>query len=272
MRRLFSSCSTSTLRICPTCSGLTQMWAHQNCNRHFLRQRETPNVALNDLSGFKPQGDVQCHHERIKSSANQTCRQRIITLKDWSGFNSQNLPNIGWAYATTGKFKSSALQMCRRTYPLIERLFNSPNLSNIAWAYATARESNSQLFRQFTDHILSLKDLKVFNYQNLSNIVWTYATSREKHPWLFRRVADHVIALNDLSGSEPQEMSNIAWAYGTAGESNPQIFKRVAEQIILLRDLRYYSARQPTAGIIRRKKREFSRGTIDGGTIVYKIW
>ena len=61
-------------------------------------------------------------------------------------FNSQNLANTAWAFATVGHkderlFSTLAAAAERRTMD-----FNSQNLANTAWAFATAGHKDERLF------------------------------------------------------------------------------------------------------------------------------
>ena len=42
----FPNCGTSNLRICPTCSGLTQKWARQSQTCHSLRRQVTLSLPM----------------------------------------------------------------------------------------------------------------------------------------------------------------------------------------------------------------------------------
>ena len=94
---------------------------------------------------------------RVTPSLFKCFADHIIALKDLSGFMSQDLANISWAYATVGT-------------------------------------SHPRLLRRIANHIVVLKDLSGFNSHGLSNIAWAYATADKSHPLLFQRLVDVAIA------------------------------------------------------------------------------
>jgi hypothetical protein len=107
--------------------------------------------------------------------------------------------------------------------------FNSQNLSNIKWSFATARESNPLLFKRVADHILSLRDLNGFNSQDLSNIAWAYATAGESHPLLFQRLRE--VAIQRCGEFSSQQVANLLWAYAIIGQTDQRLFLSFAPAV-----------------------------------------
>ena len=93
--------------------------------------------------------------------------------------------------------------------------FNSHDLSNLLWAYATLNTTHPALFQTVEDHIVQLDWLSAFKPQDLASIIWSYATHNAQHLQLFLKlkVGDPVVKSDDLAKYKPQAIDNILWAF-----------------------------------------------------------
>jgi hypothetical protein len=114
--------------------------------------------------------------------------------------------------------------------------FNSQDISNMLWAYASLKVPHPPLFQSLGDAVANMPDLTGFKPQALANIVWAFASMDFHHTGLFQKVGDAVVSFNDLELFTPQNLSNLVWAYGTAGEAHPSLFRKL-EHAIELYDL-----------------------------------
>jgi hypothetical protein len=158
----------------------------------------------------------------------------IVSSRDLSSFQPQNLSNIVWAFATA---EASHPQLFEKVANHIESSrdlssFILQDYANIIWAFATAEALHPQLFEKVAKHIESSRDLASFIPQDYANIVWAYATAEASHPQLFEKVANHIESSRDLSSFIPQDYANIVWAYATAELSHPVLFSNVADSAI----------------------------------------
>ena len=62
-------------------------------------------------------------------------------------FNSQNLANTAWAFATTGRSDPQLFVVLARASEQRIGEFSAQNLANTAWALATAGELDAELMR-----------------------------------------------------------------------------------------------------------------------------
>jgi hypothetical protein len=174
-----------------------------------------------------------------------------VAIRKLHGFNSQNLANTVWSFATLemphadlfGCIGDHIASMSHKDMCL----FKPQEFANIVWAYATSSEQHPELFKKIGDVIVS-RDLSSFNSQDLSNIVWAYATSSEQHPELFKKIGDVMIVSRDLSSFNSQSLSNIVWAYATSSEQHPELFKTIGD-VIVSRDLSSFNS-QDLANIV----------------------
>ena len=100
--------------------------------------------------------------------------------------------------------------------------FNPQNVSNIFWVYATTGKSHTQLFKQLADYIVAQDDLSGFIPQSVSNIVLVYTTAGESHPLLSQKLAD--VAITRRNDFNAQGISNLLWAYTVANIDVPSQF------------------------------------------------
>ncbi|EJK44967.1 hypothetical protein THAOC_36452, partial [Thalassiosira oceanica] len=112
--------------------------------------------------------------------------------------------------------------------------FNSQNLSNTVWAFATAGESHPELFNKIGNHIAGLASLGSFNPQNLSITVWAYATARVFHSRLFEKLTTEAVAKKDHF--DEQGVSNLLWACATVDYIDERLFSALAPMIGLKLD------------------------------------
>jgi hypothetical protein len=167
-----------------------------------------------------------------------------VAIRKLHGFNSQNLANTVWSFATLemphadlfGCIGDHIASMSHKDMCL----FKPQEFANIVWAYATSSEQHPELFKKIGDVIVS-RDLSSFNSQDFANIVWAYATSSEQHPELFKKIGD-VIVSRDLSSFNSQDLSNIVWAYATSSEQHPELFKKIGDVMIVSRDLSSFNS------------------------------
>lgn len=125
--------------------------------------------------------------------------------------------------------------------------FNSQNLSNMVWAYATLGAHSwltSQLFEKVADRIIS-EDLATLHPQALSTITWSYAKTGVSHPLLFEKVADAIVISDDFDKKfYPQALSSILWSYAKAAVPHRQLFEKVAEEMIASNNLHKLKPRE----------------------------
>jgi len=119
-------------------------------------------------------------------------------------FNSQDLANTVWAFATAGVeapqlFEGIAAETGSRL-----KEFNSQNLANMAWAFATAGVEAPELFEAIAAEAVSR--LNEFDSQGLANIAWALACFNcldlMSVEALLRRLAEVSAALCDVSLSQ----------------------------------------------------------------------
>ena len=112
--------------------------------------------------------------------------------------------------------------------------FSSQSLVNIAWAFAKVELPQPELFSKFAEHIASLQRLDGFNSQALSNTVWAFATTGVYHEALFDKVARHIVSLQSLDEFEPQHISNTLWAFANAPNIpfHEPLFDKISDFIV----------------------------------------
>jgi len=139
-------------------------------------------------------------------------------------FNSQDIANTAWAYATVGVdapqlFSAIATAAQRRLGE-----FNPQSIANTSWAFATAGADAPRLFAAIADTASS--NLSAFNPQNLANTAWAFATAREDAPRLFSAIA--IAAQPRLGEFNAQDLANTAWAFALVDWKEPQLFVALA--------------------------------------------
>ena len=149
-------------------------------------------------------------------------------------FTPQGLTNILWAYSTLGTSNSSLFQEAGNVVVSLEELdiFNQQHLSNILWSYETAKELHPKLFQKVADHIVSLDHLNNFTPRTCSTILSAFATANDSQPKLFEKIACHILSRDNLSEFREQDLCDISWAYATAGQSNPRLFLKIAKAAV----------------------------------------
>ena len=143
-------------------------------------------------------------------------------------FNSQNLCNTAWAFATVGHASPALFDGVAKV--AVGRLgeFNTQDLSNTAWAFARVGHASPALFDGVAR--AAVGRLGEFNSQNLSNTAWAFATVGHAPPALFDGVAR--AAVGRLGEFNSQELSNTAWAFATVGHASPVLFDGVARAAV----------------------------------------
>ena len=96
-------------------------------------------------------------------------------------FNSQQLANMAWAYATARDaniilFENIANEAQTRS-------FSSQGMSNLLWAFASTGNLNENLFSSMA--FLARESIDSFNCQALSNIAWAYTVANIDAECLF---------------------------------------------------------------------------------------
>ncbi|KAJ1463512.1 hypothetical protein M885DRAFT_4965, partial [Pelagophyceae sp. CCMP2097] len=102
-------------------------------------------------------------------------------------FNSQDLANIMWAYATARVEAPALFAAVAAEAPKKISTFKSQELANTIWAYSTAGIEAPALFEAIA--VESSKKIATFTPQALANTVWAYATAGVEAPTLFKAVA-----------------------------------------------------------------------------------
>ena len=153
-----------------------------------------------------------------------------------SDFNSQELANTAWAFATVGQ--SDALLSTALARAAERRVgdFNAQELANTVWALAlsvgcqivaTVGQSDVQLFmvlaRAAGWHVVD------FNTQDLVNTAWAFAKVRQSVPQALAIAAEQ--RLYDFTA---QDLANAAWAFEVAGIRRPELMQQFGTAASLL--------------------------------------
>jgi len=97
--------------------------------------------------------------------------------------------------------------------------FNSQEIGNMAWAYATLKYRDDDFFDSLAKAATPL--LPHFVAQNLANTLWAFASvGRKNDAALFYAVAKQAQGIPDAF--KPQEIANMLWAFATAGAEPPK--------------------------------------------------
>ncbi|KAK1742957.1 hypothetical protein QTG54_006554 [Skeletonema marinoi] len=110
--------------------------------------------------------------------------------------------------------------------------FSSQSLANIVWAFAKVELPHCQLFSKIAEHIASLQRLDGFNSQDLSNIVWAFAKVELPQPELFSKIAEHITELHSLEEFMPQHLSNTLWAFAEVDTFHQELFHKVNDHFM----------------------------------------
>ncbi|KAJ1454239.1 hypothetical protein M885DRAFT_566448 [Pelagophyceae sp. CCMP2097] len=103
-------------------------------------------------------------------------------------WDPQGLANACWGIAKIGNVEAPALfEAVAAVAPKKIATFDSQNLANTVWAYATARIEAPALFEMIAAE--AAKKIATFNPQNLANTLWAYATVGSAAPALFEAIA-----------------------------------------------------------------------------------
>mmetsp|Transcript_10748 Transcript_10748/g.16452 ORF Transcript_10748/g.16452 Transcript_10748/m.16452 type:complete len:596 (-) Transcript_10748:67-1854(-) len=143
-------------------------------------------------------------------------------------FNSRDISNMLWSYATLGHYPSPKL-FDAAAGAIIEKLdeFNSQDISNTLWSYATVGHSSPELFEAAAEE--AIKKINSFKPQAMCNMLWSYATVSHNSPKLFDTVAEE--AIMKVHAFKSQEISNMLWSYATVGHpSTPKVFDMAVQQ------------------------------------------
>jgi hypothetical protein len=110
--------------------------------------------------------------------------------------------------------------------------FSSQSLANIVWAFAKVELPHQELFDKVAHHIASLQRLDGFNSQALSNTLWAFAKVELPQPELFSKIAEHITALHSLDEYMPQELSNTLWAFAKVEIFPQELFDKVNDHFM----------------------------------------
>eukprot|EP00547_Thalassionema_nitzschioides_P015383 CAMPEP_0194236776 /NCGR_PEP_ID=MMETSP0158-20130606/3958_1 /TAXON_ID=33649 /ORGANISM="Thalassionema nitzschioides, Strain L26-B" /LENGTH=450 /DNA_ID=CAMNT_0038970623 /DNA_START=593 /DNA_END=1945 /DNA_ORIENTATION=- len=146
-------------------------------------------------------------------------------------FNSRDISNMLWSYATLGHYPSPKL-FDAAAGAIIEKLdeFNSQDISNTLWSYATVGHPSPKLFDAAAGEAINKIDK--FNSQDISTTLWSYATAGVESPELFDAASGKVI--NDIDTFNAQAISNTLWSYATFDhhQSSPNLFDAISDEAI----------------------------------------
>ena len=157
-------------------------------------------------------------------------------------FDSQELSNLLWSYATLGfhhwkLFHGAADSIMNRD--LGE--FDSRELGNVVWSFGKADIIHPGLFKSLGDAFVK-GDLQMIDPQILRDVVWGYAMAKELHPTLFRTIGDALVGLDDLRDLRPNVLSTLVWSFASLGIPHSKLFERVGDTIISFKNLREFKS------------------------------
>ena len=140
-----------------------------------------------------------------------------------SDFNSQELANIAWAFATAGRdapelFEALAMEASTRIGSFLPQ-----ELSNTAWAFATAGQRATALFDTLASECV--RRVAEFNSQELANTVWAFASAQHKSPELFSAIARE--SRDRLGEFTSQELAITARSFATLATANKRESKEL---------------------------------------------
>jgi hypothetical protein len=141
-------------------------------------------------------------------------------------FNSQDLANTAWAFATAGRAAPALLDaIAAEAAPRVGN-FNPQDLANTAWAFATAGHAAPALL----DAIAAEAAPRVgkFNPQDLANTAWALATAGHAAPALLDAIAAE--GARRVREFKPQDLPNTAWAFATAGHAAAALLDGIAAE------------------------------------------
>jgi hypothetical protein len=98
-------------------------------------------------------------------------------------FNSQELANTAWAFATAGHAAQALLDAIAAVAVPRLREFNPQGLANTAWAFATAGHAAPALLDAIA--AAAVLRLREFKPQELANTAWAFAAADHLAPALF---------------------------------------------------------------------------------------
>jgi hypothetical protein len=163
-------------------------------------------------------------------------------------FNSQDLSNLLWAYATLDYVHTHLFEAVGVHIVQSDGLtsFNPQDIAIIVWAYAKLDEQNAALFQVVGDHMIKSDDLAAFKPQDLANIIWAYAKINTNHPVLFKQIGDYIVGFGGFKPFIPQDLAIIVWAYAKVGEHHPDLFKTIGHSIAAVNNLGIFDTQHLT--------------------------
>ena len=216
--------------------------------------------ANNRLHKFEPRYlsnlSYSCALLRINPTIleDETLLDRIASeaIQQIQTFNSQDLSNMVWAYATLRKPSTPLFEAVGNSIAASTNLrsFKPQDFSNIVWAFATLREEHPGMFQCIGERIAEHEELiRRFKPQEICNTLWAFATVHADNEDMFQRVGDCIVEEFDLNRFTSQNLSNLVWAYTTRGEEHLQLFKKVGVAVADRQDLRSFKP-QALANIV----------------------
>ena len=167
-------------------------------------------------------------------------------LRRIAEFNSQELTNTVWAFATAGVaaqalFSAVAVEALR----LIQE-FNSQELTNTIWAFATAGITDQALFGAIT--VEAVGRIREFNAQALANTIWAFACAGWQQSQVFLELGSALMeCFDDLNEAQKSQLY-LATLY--VQMEWPDLDFQISSQLQSLRSA--YTADDPTPSKLQR--------------------
>ena len=147
---------------------------------HFITSYLMRNMSIidsdNTASLAWSLASLGCNHKPLFDALAQ-----VSNTNELRKFNSQQLANMAWAYATA-RYANTIL-FDNIANEARGRSFSSQGMSNLLWAFASTGNLNEELFTSMA--FLVRKSIDSFNCQALSNVAWAYTVANVDAECLF---------------------------------------------------------------------------------------
>ena len=157
-------------------------------------------------------------------------------------FNSQNIANTAWAFATLNHYDRALFNTLAQEAPHKIQTFNSQAIANTAWAFATLNHYDRALFDALAKE--ALHKIQTFNSQAIANTAWAFATFNHYDRALFNALAQE--APHKIQTFNSQNIANTAWAFACCNQLSENLIQLLVEhlqpeklKIIGLRQIEY---------------------------------